>query len=348
MVVHPAGGHWNGTFVNALIHHVWSQRRRAEQAEDAVGAMISPMEGSPMEGSPTSEEAAAVSWEANERVGLIQAGVKLTKPEEAAAEEAAALLPDLDGDGIRHGVVHRLDRNTSGVLLGAKTPYAQRLLIKTFEQRKLCKIYLAVVVGKPSSLTCVCRPIGAHGSNPVLRAITRTGKPALSMVHCLATDGERSLVAVRIYTGRTHQIRIHLKHIGHPVLGDPWYGDGRANRRAEWHGEEPRALLHALQLKLAHPSTRKPLVLDAPPPEDIREIGARLAGVQPDEFDEWLVPRVDKAAATTINDLIASEGGRTRLYAACSIEDVIEQLKARRANGNPWATRDVRSKGRRH
>ena len=204
-------------------------------------------------------------------------------------------LPDAFGDGLRPGIVHRLDRYTSGVLLGAKTVEAQRALLEAFAARRMRKVYLTVVAGVPDEHQTVSARIGRHPVDRLKMAVEldpSRGRHAVSVVHRLATDGRLSLVAVRIDTGRTHQIRVHMASLRCPVLGDPLYGDPNWNQKEARRAGRP--LLHALQLGLEHPLTRAPLVVRAPPPEDVRTLGAQLAGCAPDaqSFDAWLAPRL--------------------------------------------------------
>ena len=204
-------------------------------------------------------------------------------------------LPDAFGDGLRPGIVHRLDRYTSGVLLGAKTVEAQRALLEAFAARRMRKVYLTVVAGVPDEHQTVSARIGRHPVDRLKMAVESDpsrGRHAVSVVHRLATDGRLSLVAVRIDTGRTHQIRVHMASLRCPVLGDPLYGDPNWNQKEARRAGRP--LLHALQLGLEHPLTRAPLVVRAPPPEDVRTLGAQLAGCAPDaqSFDAWLAPRL--------------------------------------------------------
>ena len=191
MVVHPAPGHWNGTFVNALLHHL--------------------------------------------------------QTESAPATDGAPLLPDA-GDGLRPGIVHRLDRYTSGALLAAKSAAAHRALLAAFAERRVWKLYIVVCAGGlAQERTRVDAPIGRHRVDRLRMDVCEEGRAATSIVHRLATDGRHTLAAVLIRTGRTHQIRVHMRHIGAPVLGDPLYGDANANRHAARRASRP--LLHAVQVR---------------------------------------------------------------------------------------------------
>lgn len=197
MVVHPAVGHWTGTFVNALLHHCHSL--------------------------PQSKES------------------------------------------MRPGIVHRLDKDTSGVLIAAKNSLAQQRLVELFASRQIYKEYLAICVGNPGNAELS----GAIGRHPIHRqmmtVLPSKGKAALSICKTLASDGKLSLASVILATGRTHQIRVHLKHHGTPVLGDVLYGSSSVNAK---HGAT-RQLLHAKILRFNHPITGEMLQLDAELPEDM-------------------------------------------------------------------------------
>lgn len=194
-----------------------------------------------------------------------------------------ARFPELSAmaepDGVvRPGIVHRLDRETSGVMVVARTPFARTALSRQFKERAVDKVYLAVVRGVvgPGRLT-VARPIGRHPTERT-RMSTRSARAreALSEVMVLArrpaakrAEAGATLVAVRPHTGRTHQIRVHLAALGHPCIGDRLYG-GRAGRRA---GARPepigRQALHAFVLGLVHPRSGARLEFVAPIPADI-------------------------------------------------------------------------------
>ncbi|MBI3900920.1 MAG: RluA family pseudouridine synthase [Chlamydiia bacterium] len=205
MVVHPAPGHWSGTFVNALLAHC---------------------EGN---------------------------------------------IPG--NDPIRPGIVHRLDRETSGVLLAAKTLSAHQKLIEQFANRNIEKLYLAVACGRPANGR-ISAPIGRHPTHRKEMAVISDGREAITEIQLAAFNEKLSLLLVRPQTGRTHQIRVHLKHIGSPVLGDPIYGSDRFNQLFD----PPRHLLHAYRLIFDHPITGISMKLSAPVPEDFAYWIKRLCG----------------------------------------------------------------------
>ncbi|MEZ5278545.1 MAG: RluA family pseudouridine synthase [Opitutaceae bacterium] len=177
----------------------------------------------------------------------------------------------------RPGIVHRLDRETSGVLVVAKTDAAHRGLAGQFAQRSLRKEYLTLIRGIPKTLQG--RIDLAISRHPTERHRMTTGqqgrsRPSLTEWTIERTfQGRFSLLRCRIHTGRTHQIRVHLSAIGHPVLGDRVYG---FRPRPEDPIRIPRVMLHAALLEFAHPMTGDNLVVEAPLPEDFREVLAAL------------------------------------------------------------------------
>lgn len=159
------------------------------------------------------------------------------------------------------GIVHRLDRDTSGVLLLARTPEAQTALSSAFEQRTVHKTYLAVTAATPRRERAVIdAPIGRHPADRTRMTVTRSGRDARTSYEVLGTDGERCLVLAQPETGRTHQIRVHLAAVGAPVLGDRIYGRGSAERQ----------LLHAWRIDIPHPDGGR-LEATAPLPDDMIE-----------------------------------------------------------------------------
>jgi 23S rRNA pseudouridine1911/1915/1917 synthase len=194
LVVHPAAGHWQGTLVNAILHHC---------ADVSHG-----------------------------------------------------------GHPLRPGIVHRLDKDTSGCILVAKNDTAHTALARQFAERTAQKTYLAVVRGRPRATSGVVT--GAIARHPVHRqrmAISRRpdARAAETTWKVLHSAGNLSLLECRPKTGRTHQIRVHLKHLGHPIAGDRVYGGG---------ADFPRQLLHAWKIAVDHPSTGERLDFEAPVPDD--------------------------------------------------------------------------------
>lgn len=169
---------------------------------------------------------------------------------------------------LRPGIVHRLDKDTSGVMVAAKQAKAQSRLIEHFAQREVHKEYLAVCVGNPGSKT-IEAPIGRH---PVKRkemaVLKEGGRPSITHCTALAFDGQCSVVRLVLETGRTHQIRVHMKYIKTPVLGDPVYGIDSINQKLA----APRQLLHAELIRFPHPTTGKVVEFRAPLPQDMSQI----------------------------------------------------------------------------
>jgi len=187
-------------------------------------------------------------------------------------------IKDLSGIGgvMRPGIVHRLDKDTSGVLLVAKNDATHRALQVMFKERAVKKTYLALVAGRMSGSGTVETSIGRH---PIKRkkfaAGVAGGRPALTRWRALVELKGATLLEVGIETGRTHQIRVHLSSVGHPVVNDPLYGgsvktlEGKA--RAALAGLKGQAL-HAWKLALIHPGTGEQLSLEAPPPQEFRDL----------------------------------------------------------------------------
>lgn len=171
-------------------------------------------------------------------------------------------------DPVRPGIVHRLDKDTSGILIAAKTAQAHSKLVELFSQRLVQKTYLSICVGIPKE-GLIDAPIKRHPIHRKEMAVCfEQGKEAKSICKVLKKNQNLSLVEVHLLTGRTHQIRVHLKHIGTPVLGDPVYGSPSANKKFN----VSRQLLHAHQLHFIHPITHSPIHLNAPIPQDLLQM----------------------------------------------------------------------------
>ncbi|MEI6971595.1 MAG: RluA family pseudouridine synthase [bacterium] len=182
------------------------------------------------------------------------------------------------GGALRPGIVHRLDKNTSGLMVVAKNDAAMAGLSKQFKDRKVGKEYLTVVWGRPArSGGRIETRIGRSTHDRKKMAVHRvTGRLAVSAYETEAIlGGGMSLLRVRLETGRTHQIRVHMAHIGHPVVGDADYG-GR--RKVSLAVQADRQMLHAAKLTFNHPGTGKRMEFLSPLPEDMRRL-VEAAGV---------------------------------------------------------------------
>lgn len=178
----------------------------------------------------------------------------------------------------RPGIVHRLDKETTGVIVVAKTDQAHRALADQFATRTLKKEYVALVAGVPELLSgTIDRAIARHPIHRHRMTVGEGGRPARTDWEQVEAFGDvAALVRCRIFTGRTHQIRVHLKSLGHPLLGDPLYGWKPDPRLAVQPG---RVMLHAEHLVLTHPASGKELDLRAPLPKDFTSMIAQLRKV---------------------------------------------------------------------
>lgn len=180
------------------------------------------------------------------------------------------------GGEVRPGIVHRLDRDTSGIMVAAKNDAAMNGLVAQFKDRLLRKEYRAIVWGAPR--TAQGRIETLIGRSPrdrkKMSASPRRGRLAVTNYSIEKTLGPASLLRLQIETGRTHQIRVHLAHIGCPVVGDTVYG---RKRPAPLPAPAPRQMLHATRLVFRHPRTGAPLDLQAPIPQDMATLIAALS-----------------------------------------------------------------------
>ncbi|MCH9634223.1 MAG: Ribosomal large subunit pseudouridine synthase D [Chlamydiae bacterium] len=170
---------------------------------------------------------------------------------------------------LRPGIVHRLDKETSGVLIAAKTEIAHQKLVELFQKREIQKEYIAIALGKVPSCT-LSEPIHRCPKNRKKMAIapSNEGKEAITEIKCLAFNGTFSKVSLKPKTGRTHQLRVHLNHIGHPILGDKVYGNISINDRYSID----RHYLHAVKIAFVHPMTQKFVTFEAPLPKEMESI----------------------------------------------------------------------------
>ncbi len=170
------------------------------------------------------------------------------------------------GDPERPGIVHRLDKDTSGCLVAARTEAAYRGLVAAFSGREVTKVYLTVVDGRPPADSgTIENRIARNPSDRQKMAVVPppSGKPAVTSYHVRTPRDDASLVECLLHTGRTHQIRVHMKSLGCPVLGDPIYA-----RPARQRVAATRLMLHAWQLGFEHPVTGEPMRFESPPPPE--------------------------------------------------------------------------------
>ena len=170
----------------------------------------------------------------------------------------------------RAGIVHRLDKETSGLLVVAKTELAQTDLVRQLQARSVRRHYLALVHGDLARGGKVDAPIGRHPTQRVKMAVVGGGREARTHYEVRSRFGVATLLECRLETGRTHQIRVHMASIGHPLVGDPTYG--KRNAATPLLAAFRRQALHAWQLQLVHPRLRQELAWEAPLPEDFAQL----------------------------------------------------------------------------
>jgi 23S rRNA pseudouridine1911/1915/1917 synthase len=182
----------------------------------------------------------------------------------------------------RAGIVHRLDKDTSGLLVVARTPEAHTALVAQLTARQIRRGYIALCTGVMTGGGRVDQPIGRHRTLRTRMAVRADGRAAVTHYRILRRFTSHTLVSVELETGRTHQIRVHLAHLGYPLVGDPVYGGRRrlppgasAALRAEL-GRFKRQALHAARLELTHPVSGEALAFEAPLPEDLTALLAAL------------------------------------------------------------------------
>lgn len=189
-------------------------------------------------------------------------------------------IPQGVGEDIRRGIVHRLDKDTSGLLVVVKTLEAKNYFVKQFQGKTIKKVYLALVKGVlPHKEGRIEAPIGRDVQNRKRMAVVdeNKGKNAISLYKVLeefevSEKFKVSLVEVEIKTGRTHQIRVHMQSIGHPIVGDNVYGSAPINRYFKEAFGLDRQFLHAKDLSFKHLKTGKTLKLEAELPEDLKRV----------------------------------------------------------------------------
>jgi 23S rRNA pseudouridine1911/1915/1917 synthase len=187
------------------------------------------------------------------------------RPGGTLANALIARLPDLAslGEGLRPGIVHRLDKDTSGLLVVARSPRALASLREQIASRTAARTYLALIRGRPPHRAgTIDAPISRHPRHRTKMAVVPRGRPAVTKYRVVESFARYSLVEASLVTGRTHQIRVHFAHLGHPVAGDRVYAPGRDELGIG------RQALHAWRLQIRHPGTGARLTFEAGPPPD--------------------------------------------------------------------------------
>ncbi|CDZ80918.1 Ribosomal large subunit pseudouridine synthase D [Candidatus Rubidus massiliensis] len=173
----------------------------------------------------------------------------------------------LEISDLRPGIVHRLDKDTSGLLVAAKTLFAQKKMIEQFANKQVYKEYAAICLGHPGKGE-INAPIGRHPVHRKMMAIVENGKPALTFFETETKFPYFSLMKIVLKTGRTHQIRVHMESLNTPILGDSLYGNKRQNEKYK----AMRQMLHAKKLQFLHPVTEQLIQFEAPIPEDMQTL----------------------------------------------------------------------------
>jgi len=192
-----------------------------------------------------------------------------------ALDPKLALVP-------RAGLVHRLDKDTSGLLVVARSPEAHSRLVSALAERQIERTYLAICNGAMTGGGTVDAPIGRHRTQRTRMAVRSDGRESVTHYRIVKRYRAHTLARVQLETGRTHQIRVHLAHVGYPIVGDPVYG-GRRRLPAGCSpaliaalNAFPRQALHAARLALAHPMTGRALEWEAPLPDDMARLVSAL------------------------------------------------------------------------
>lgn len=207
----------------------------------------------------------------NKSAGIIvHTGNGISEPTLVEGVLAHCQLSKLGGD-TRPGVVHRLDKDTTGAIIFAKTDEAYLKLVKMFSEHEIKKQYIAVVCGNMTlSSGIINKPIGRHKIIKTKMCVRNDGKPALTEWKLIKSFGKKfSLLKINLHTGRTHQIRVHCSSINHPLLGDLVYG---YNPNFDKNISLQQPLLHAQRIQFLHPITQEEIKITAPLPENFKKV----------------------------------------------------------------------------
>jgi 23S rRNA pseudouridine1911/1915/1917 synthase len=175
----------------------------------------------------------------------------------------------------RAGIVHRLDKDTTGLMVVAKTVQAQTHLVRALQARDITREYEAIAIGTMTAGGKIERAIGRHSTKRTLMAVSALGKPAITRYRVAEHFREHTRIRLRLETGRTHQIRVHMSYLQHPLLGDTAYGGraripkGASQELVDMIRSFDRQALHAAMLKFAHPVTGEMMTFHAPIPNDM-------------------------------------------------------------------------------
>lgn len=175
----------------------------------------------------------------------------------------------------RAGIVHRLDKDTTGLMVVAKTVPAQTRLVRALQKRNITREYEAIAIGRMTAGGKVDQPIGRHSTKRTLMAVAPMGKPAVTHYRVAEHFREHTRIRLRLETGRTHQIRVHMSYLQHPLLGDTAYGGrariptGASQELTDMIRGFDRQALHAVMLRFEHPITGEELEFHAPVPDDM-------------------------------------------------------------------------------
>lgn len=194
----------------------------------------------------------------------------------------------------RAGIVHRLDKDTTGLMVVAKNVPVQTRLVRELQKRNITREYEAIAIGKMTAGGMIDKPIGRHATKRTLMAVSPMGKPAVTHYRVAEHFREHTRIRLRLETGRTHQIRVHMSYLQHPLLGDTAYGGraripkGASQELTDMIRNFDRQALHAVMLKFEHPTTGEEMEFHAPVPEDMVILTEALrADAQQNKTEEY-------------------------------------------------------------